>query len=117
MRNPILGGVFLVKTYPVFNKHGDMTRMVCIAMDMTEKRRMEEQIRKSLKEKEALLKEVHHRVGDNGVGVREDLDFRNTESLGLHLVNTLTQQLHGEIDLKRGKGTEFSIRFRVTTNV
>jgi two-component sensor histidine kinase len=29
-------------------------------------------------------------VGDNGIGFPEDLDFRNTESLGLQLVSTLT---------------------------
>ncbi|MCG2736692.1 MAG: PAS domain S-box protein [Candidatus Methanoperedenaceae archaeon] len=52
-------------------------------------------------------------ISDNGIGLQKDLDFRKTESLGLHLVTILAEnQLHGEIDLIRGKGTEFQIKFR-----
>ncbi len=50
-------------------------------------------------------------VRDNGVGFPEQLDFRNTDSLGLQLVCTLTDQLDGEIELKRSEGTEFRITF------
>jgi PAS domain S-box-containing protein len=50
-------------------------------------------------------------VSDNGVGLPGDLDFRNTESLGLHLVNTLTRQLEGTIELDRSGGTAFEITF------
>lgn len=52
-------------------------------------------------------------VGDTGIGFPEDVDFRETESLGLQLVTTLSDQLDGEIELDRSKGTEFRIRFRV----
>ena len=41
----------------------------------------------------------------------EDLDFRNTESLGLQLVMTLTNQLKGTIELDRTRRTEFRIAF------
>ena len=52
-------------------------------------------------------------IGDNGIGISKDLDFRKTESLGLHLVTILAEnQLHGEINLNRNGGTEFQIRFR-----
>jgi PAS domain S-box-containing protein len=52
-------------------------------------------------------------VGDNGVGIPDDMDFRKTESLGLRLVTILVEdQLHGQIDLDRSRGTEFKIRFR-----
>ena len=40
-------------------------------------------------------------VSDDGVGLPKDLDFRNTESLGLQLVNTLVAQLEGTIELDR----------------
>lgn len=50
-------------------------------------------------------------VSDNGVGFPENLDFRNTESLGLQLVNTLTTQLGGKLELDRRGGTEFKISF------
>jgi PAS domain S-box-containing protein len=55
--------------------------------------------------------------GDNGVGIPDSLDFRNTQSLGLHIVNLLVEnQLHGEITLNKGKGTEFRIKFGGSIN-
>lgn len=58
-------------------------------------------------------KDVELVVSDNGVGIPEDLDFRNTKSLGLHLVTILAEdQLEGEIKLSRDKGTEFQIKLR-----
>ena len=50
-------------------------------------------------------------VIDNGIGFPQDLDFKNTESLGLQLVNALAGQLGGTIELNRDKGTEFKITF------
>ncbi len=50
-------------------------------------------------------------VRDNGVGLPESVDFRNTDSLGLQLVCTLTDQLDGAIELNRTGGTEFKITF------
>jgi two-component sensor histidine kinase len=52
-------------------------------------------------------------VGDNGVGISEDMDIKNTDSLGLRLVTMLViDQLEGEIELKRNNGTKFSIKFK-----
>ncbi|ACK69564.1 signal transduction histidine kinase [Gloeothece citriformis PCC 7424] len=50
-------------------------------------------------------------VKDNGIGFPEDLDFRDTESLGLELVCLFTEQLGGTIELERTNGTTFRIRF------
>ena len=50
-------------------------------------------------------------VSDNGIGFPEELDFKNTESLGLQLVNNITGQLDGEIDLDRSAGTKVTISF------
>ncbi len=56
--------------------------------------------------------ELELTVSDNGIGIPEDLDFRNTESLGLHLVTILAEdQLNGKIELNRKVGTEYRIRF------
>ncbi len=55
-------------------------------------------------------------VGDNGVGLPKDLDFQNTESLGLQLVNMLTYQLEGSIELDRSGGTAFKITFARPTH-
>jgi PAS domain S-box-containing protein len=51
-------------------------------------------------------------MADNGVGFPENIDFRNTESLGLQIVQTLTSQLGGEIELERNEGTRFRIVFK-----
>jgi PAS domain S-box-containing protein len=50
-------------------------------------------------------------IKDNGIGFPEDLDYKNTESLGLQLVNNLTDQIDGLIELNIDYGTEFKIRF------
>ena len=52
-------------------------------------------------------------ISDNGIGIPMDMDFRKTGSLGLHLVTILAEnQLHGEINLNRNEGTEFTIKFK-----
>lgn len=50
-------------------------------------------------------------IKDNGMGFPEGLDFKNTESLGLQLVNLLVDQLDGTLELNRKNGTEFEIEF------
>jgi PAS domain S-box-containing protein len=51
-------------------------------------------------------------LGDNGIGFPQDIDLSNTNTLGLELIHTLVvHQLGGKIELKRGHGTEYSIRF------
>lgn len=50
-------------------------------------------------------------VGDNGVGIPENVDIKNTQTLGLQLVDTLVEQLSGTLKLNRSKGTIFSIEF------
>ena len=52
-------------------------------------------------------------VSDNGAGMPEHIDFRNTESLGLHLVTILAEeQLHGKVELNRIEGTKYCIKFK-----
>jgi len=50
-------------------------------------------------------------ISDTGAGFPADLDFRNTETLGLKLVISLVNQLDGTIELDRGIGTIFKITF------
>jgi PAS domain S-box-containing protein len=52
-------------------------------------------------------------ISDNGIGIPEDLDIEDMDSLGLQLVTSLVDQLDGELELKRDNGTEFTIRFTV----
>ncbi len=52
-------------------------------------------------------------VSDNGIGLPADLDWQLSQTLGLQLVNLLTRQLGGtiEVEVRKGEGTEFRITF------
>jgi PAS domain S-box-containing protein len=50
-------------------------------------------------------------VADDGIGFPEDMDFTQMHSLGLQLVNGLVRQLRGNIEIERGCGTVFKVRF------
>lgn len=51
-------------------------------------------------------------VADNGIGLPEDTELKDIESLGLQLVRLLVEdQLQGTVALQREKGTEFRITF------
>lgn len=49
---------------------------------------------------------------DDGIGFPSDLDYKNADSLGLELVNSLTNQIDGKLELKGENGTEFKITFK-----
>ena len=59
--------------------------------------------------------EIEMVISDDGIGIPDSIDFRNTESLGLKLILILAEnQLKGAVDLDRNKGTEFRIEFNDT---
>ena len=51
-------------------------------------------------------------VRDNGIGFPKGIDFENSDSLGLRIVSSLTDQIDGHIKLNRNNGTEFKIIFK-----
>jgi len=51
-------------------------------------------------------------VADSGIGLPQGLDCNNTDTLGLQLVTLLVKQLKGELILRNGPGTVFTIRFK-----
>lgn len=51
-------------------------------------------------------------IYDNGIGFPENLDFKNTDSLGMQLVISLIDQLRGTVELERKNGTYFEIIFK-----
>jgi PAS domain S-box-containing protein len=62
-------------------------------------------------------KKIILKVSDTGVGFPNELDFKNSNSFGLRLVNTLVEQLGGEINLQRGEGgTKFNISFEKSSS-
>jgi PAS domain S-box-containing protein len=58
---------------------------------------------------------VYLEVKDNGVGFDSNVDFRNSNSLGLQLVSTLIDQIEGDLKFKseKDKGTEVLITFKM----
>jgi two-component sensor histidine kinase len=48
---------------------------------------------------------------DNGIGIPEEFDIMNAESLGMKLINSLVIQLNGSLEIKRNNGTHFKIEF------
>ncbi|MFP3871751.1 MAG: PAS domain S-box protein [Candidatus Aenigmatarchaeota archaeon] len=56
--------------------------------------------------------EVEIIVGDNGIGVPEDVTLEDPRSFGFRLIRMLVEdRLDGEVELKREDGTIFEIRF------
>ncbi len=54
-------------------------------------------------------------VSDDGIGISEDLDIEQTDTMGLTLAKVLAgHQLDGKIDLDRTGGTQFNIKFKRT---
>jgi PAS domain S-box-containing protein len=51
-------------------------------------------------------------IKDNGIGLPEEIDFNNPKTLGLLLVNNLTEQIDGKLTINRSHGTEFKITFK-----
>ncbi|MGB5822345.1 MAG: sensor histidine kinase [Saonia sp.] len=52
-------------------------------------------------------------IGDNGIGFSDQINFKNTKSLGLKLIHNLARQLKGSITRdSTKKGTNYIIRFQ-----
>lgn len=54
-----------VSMAPVKDSDGNFSHWICIGRDVTERKQREVKLRESLKEKETLLLEIHHRVKNN----------------------------------------------------
>ena len=72
----------------------------------------EVKIQLSQKEDDVLLK-----IEDNGKGFPNDIDFRDTESLGMQLVVSLIDQIDGEIILENTSGAKYELRFKNVSRV
>ena len=57
---------------------------------------------------------VELKIADNGRGLSPGLDWKNSASLGLQLINLLAQQLNGELFLLNKNGLEIVLIFKPT---
>ncbi|WP_321421627.1 histidine kinase dimerization/phosphoacceptor domain -containing protein [uncultured Methanobacterium sp.] len=54
---------------------------------------------------------LHLTISDNGIGLTEN-DYLENKSLGIQLIQTLTDQLDGELELDIEQGTQYKISFK-----
>jgi len=76
-------------TVPVQNRKGEYTHWVFIGRDVSEKKNHEQHILSSLKEKETLLAEIHHRVKNNLAVVSSLMEIQAMNSNDQELNNQL----------------------------
>lgn len=53
---------------------------------------------------------------DNGPGIPDEIDIRNSKTLGLQLIAILTEQLNGSIIYNKGVLNELTIKFKTTNH-
>ena len=51
-------------------------------------------------------------IADDGIGLPEDFDIENSETLGLQLINNLINQIDGELKIDNTDAKEFKIFFQ-----
>lgn len=56
---------------------------------------------------------VYIMIQDNGNGIPESVDFKNSTGFGLQLVSMLTKDLKGTIRIERGNGTKIILEFQL----
>jgi PAS domain S-box-containing protein len=72
--------VFLNSCAPIRNTRGEIIGAVAINTDITERKRAEDQLRQALADREALLREVHHRT-KNSLQMLADLLYLKAEGV------------------------------------
>jgi two-component sensor histidine kinase len=50
---------------------------------------------------------------DNGLGLPSNINFENSETLGLRLINGLAEQINGSVSYKYQNGSVFIIQFKM----
>lgn len=75
---------------PVQDEKGRKTALVGVARDVSARKRIEEKLIASLAEKEALLREVHHRVKNNLQVVSSLLNLQAAQATDKNIVDALT---------------------------
>ncbi|WP_138430454.1 PAS domain S-box protein [Fodinibius saliphilus] len=57
---------------------------------------------------------INLKIQDNGVGLPEDFSIENQNSIGMNLIQTLTQQLNGSLQVYNDGGSCFKVCFQKT---
>ena len=76
--------------YPVFDPDGKVSRFAILGTDITERKQVEDRVKALLREKELVLKEVHHRIKNN--------------------MNTITSLLNLQADLQEDLSAQIALQ-------
>lgn len=58
-------------------------------------------------------REIVLMMADNGIGIPKDLELENAKTLGIQIIiNLVTNQLKGKVDINRDNGLEYLIKFK-----
>jgi PAS domain S-box-containing protein len=82
---------FLSNRQPIKNSSGNFDSVLTIATDITERKKVEEKVKASLKEKETLLQEIHHRVKNNLTVVSSLLNLHGNSVENKEVKNALKE--------------------------
>ncbi len=95
----IYGKRFLSSFVPIKDKEGNVQRLMGMTQDVTERKKNEETIAKSLQEKTTLLSEIHHRVKNNLAIVSGLLQLQSNETNDERLTYAFDQSINRIISI------------------
>ncbi len=95
----IYGKRFLSSFVPIKDKEGNVQRLMGMTQDVTERKKNEETIANSLKEKTTLLSEIHHRVKNNLAIVSGLLQLQSNETNDERLTLAFDQSINRIISI------------------
>ncbi len=86
--------VFDTRKFPILDDEGDVIAIGGISRDITNRKKSEEQVKASLREKEVLLQEIHHRVKNNLAVIQSLLRIQSHQVKNEELSRMLEETQH-----------------------